>query len=264
VHHLAGDGGSMAVLARELEACYRGLSGGAPAAFAAPAIQYADFARWQRARLTDAALDEQIAYWRRRLAGAAALELPTDLPRPAVQTYRGAAHPVALPAALVARLRALARAEDATLFMVVMAGFLALLHRYSGQRDLTVGTAVAGRDRAELEGVVGFCVNTIALRVEVSGRSSFRALVGDVRRAALDGFAHQDVPFERLVEALAPARDRSRSPLIQAMLVLRRAVALPRLAGGAATEVPIDTGALALDLQLSLSDDDHRLAGALA
>jgi amino acid adenylation domain-containing protein len=261
VHHIAADAWSMGVLGRELEACYRAFSAGRPAPLPELPIQYADFARWQREWLTGRMLDEQIGYWRQRLAGAAALALPTDHPRPPVQTYRGATHTVVLPAALVRKLRALARAEDSTLFMVLMAAFHALLHRYSGQEDISVGTAVAGRDRAELDGLIGFFVNTLVLRVDLSGQPTFRELVGRVREATLGAFAHQDVPFERLVEALQPARDLSRSPLIQAMLVLRNAQALPRLEGLAVSEVPVHTGAVAFDLQLGMTEEERGLVG---
>ncbi|HEY0194350.1 MAG TPA: amino acid adenylation domain-containing protein, partial [Kofleriaceae bacterium] len=260
VHHIAADGLSMAVLARELEAHH---AAGGAAALPALAVQYTDFARWQRDQLTGAVIDAELAYWRARLTGAAALELPTDLPRPAVQDLRGATHPVHLPAALVGALRRLGQAYDATLFMVVMAGLHALFHRYSGQDDITIGTAVAGRDRADLDGLIGFFVHTLPVRVDVSGDPSFATLLGRVRAATLEAYAHQQVPFERLVDAVQPARDLSRPPIVQAMLVLRPPVAPPVLAGLAVEATPIHAGASAFELQLQLTEGADGLTGEL-
>jgi len=173
------------------------------------ATQYADFAVWQHSWLRGELLESEIAYWRRQLAHLPPrLELPTDRPRPAVQSLRGAVRPVRLPADLTRQAQALSRQEGATLFMLLLAGFQALLARTSGQKDLAVGSPVAGRNRVEIEGLIGFFVNTLVLRGDLSGNQrggpSFRELLGRARETALAAYLHQDVPFEKLVEELAP------------------------------------------------------------
>jgi amino acid adenylation domain-containing protein/non-ribosomal peptide synthase protein (TIGR01720 family) len=184
-------------------------------------VRYADYAAWQRDRLSGAALDGQLAYWRGRLGGLAPVELPTDRPRPAVRTSAGAVHEFAVPAEVTARLRALGRRHDGTLFMTLVAACQVLLGRWSGQADIALGTVVSGRARAELEGLVGFFVNTLVLRSTVDSSRTFDEFVADVRETVLDAFAHQDVPFERVVDDLQPARDTSRNPLFDVMLVLQ-------------------------------------------
>ncbi len=226
LHHIVSDGWSMGVLHRELSELYAAYAAGADDAAALARlpvlpVQYADYAVWQRAWLGGGELERQLAYWRTQLAGAPpVLELPTDHPHPAVQTYRGAVHPFVLPAALVEQLRALGRAEGATLYMVLLAAFEGLVGRYTEQRDFVVGTPIANRTQAELEGLIGFFVNTLVLRADLAGDPSFRTLVRRVRETALGAYAHQDLPFEVLVEALQPPRDLSRSPLVQVGFVL--------------------------------------------
>ena len=219
MHHIVSDGWSMGVLWRELTALYAGHGEQLPAL----PVQYADYAQWQRETLQGAALDQQLAYWRTRLAGLPPLELPTDRPRPPVQGYRGARHPVALPAQLSAALNELSRRERVTPYMLLLAAFQVLLARYSGQEDIAVGSPIAGRSRREFEGLIGFFVNTLVLRSDLSGNPRFRELLARVREHALDAYAHQEVPFEKLVEELKPQRDLSRSPLIQAMFALQNA-----------------------------------------
>ncbi|MEP7008816.1 MAG: non-ribosomal peptide synthase/polyketide synthase [Acidobacteriota bacterium] len=225
VHHVISDGWSMGVFVRELAEVHSALvEGREPDANVLPPlpIQYADFAAWQRGWLTGDVLARQIDHWRRHLLGAPELlALPTDRPRPAIQSYRGAS--VARPSApgTVERLHALSRAEGATLFMTLLAGWSTLLYRYTGQTDIPVGTPIANRNRAEVEGLIGFFVNTLVLRTRVAPRQSFRALLGTVRESTLEGYAHQDLPFEKLVEAIAPERNLSYSPLFQSMLVLQ-------------------------------------------
>ncbi|HYG61736.1 MAG TPA: amino acid adenylation domain-containing protein, partial [Thermoanaerobaculia bacterium] len=201
LHHIVTDGWSMGIFLRELTALYVGRR------LPELPVQYGDFAVWQRAWLSGKVLESQISYWRQRLVGAPArLTLPTDRPRPAVETHRGTSLPVALPPELSRSLTALARREGATPFMVLLAGFAALLGRYSGQDDVVVGTPIAGRNRREIEGLIGFFVNTLALRVELAAGRGFLDLLRQVRRTALDAYAHQDIPFERLVEELVTER----------------------------------------------------------
>ena len=225
MHHIASDGWSMGILVREVAALYAAFAEGRPSPLPELPVQYADFAVWQRSWLHGEVLESEIAFWRRQLAGLPPLlELPTDRPRPAVQSYRGASRPVRLPAGLTRQVEALARREGATLFMVLLAGFQALLARSSGQDDLAVGSPVAGRNRVETEGLIGFFVNTLVLRGDLSGASpSFRELLGRVRETALAAYLHQDVPFEKLVEELAPERSLAHTPLFQVMLVLQNA-----------------------------------------
>ncbi|MFP2913541.1 condensation domain-containing protein, partial [Pyxidicoccus sp. 3LFB2] len=213
-----------AVMVRELGAYYRELTGGAPAELAPLPVQYADYAVWQRNWLQGDVLKQELAWWRQQLSGApAALELPTDRPRPAEKTFRGAALPVQLSSKLSEAVKALAQREGATPFMVLLAGWQLLLSRYSGQDDVVVGSPIANRNRGEVEGLIGFFVNTLVLRAQVDANQSFRQLLEQVRRRTLGAYEHQDVPFEKLVEELQPQRDPSRSPLFQATFTLQNA-----------------------------------------
>jgi amino acid adenylation domain-containing protein len=250
---------------RELGALYEGFSTGRPCALPALPIQYADYAAWQRRALSGDVLDAQLAYWKEQLAGAPpALELPTDRPRPAVQTYRGAALPIALSPELSASLVALSRREGVTLFMTLLAALQSLLQRYTGQDDIVVGSPIAGRTQVETEGLIGFFVNTLVLRTDLSKKPSVKELLQRVRQVTLGAYAHQDVPFEKLVEELAPARDLSRSPFFQAMLVLQNAP-LPALALGELELAMLDVEQTTakFDLTLSLRETEDGLRGAL-
>ena len=222
MHHIVSDGWSIGVLIREVEALYAAYSQGRASPLPALPVQYADYAVWQRGWLQGEVLEQQVSYWKEHLNGApAALELPTDRPRPAVPSYRGAHHGFALPAELTASLNELARGEGATLFMVLLAAFNVVLSRWSGQRDIVVGSPIAGRTHRELEGLIGFFVNTLALRTDLSGDPSFRELLGRVKETALGAYAHQDLPFEKLVAELQPVRDLSRQPLFQVLFALQ-------------------------------------------
>ncbi|QSQ26356.1 amino acid adenylation domain-containing protein [Pyxidicoccus parkwayensis] len=222
LHHLVSDGWSLGVLVREVAALYRAFSTGRESPLPEPSVQYVDFASWQREWLHGDALESQLAYWRTRLDGAPrALELPTDHPRPAVRSSRGTSRGAMLGAELSRQVKALALREGVTPFMVLLAGFTALLSRHGGQEDLCVGTPVSGRDRTEVEGLIGCFVNTLVLRVSTAGAPTFRELIGRARETVLGAFAHQDAPFEELVKALAPERDLGRGPLVQAMIVLQ-------------------------------------------
>jgi acyl transferase domain-containing protein/alpha-ketoglutarate-dependent taurine dioxygenase len=216
LHHIVSDAWSFAVFTQELSALYRAFAEGRPSPLAELPIQYADFAEWQRRRLTGALLDEQLAYWKQRLAGAPPLlALPADRPRPAVQSHEGASLAFELPARLADGLQELSRREGATLFMTLLAAFQTLLHRYTGEPDIIVGADIANRNRRELEGLIGFFVNMLVLRTDMAGDPSFLKLLERVREATLGAYAHQDVPFDKLVEELQPARNPSYSPLFQ-------------------------------------------------
>ncbi|NBC43821.1 amino acid adenylation domain-containing protein, partial [Corallococcus exiguus] len=261
VHHLVADGWSLGVLVREVGALYAALREGRDATLPALPVRYVDYTVWHREWLKGDVLESQLAWWRKQLAGAPqVLELLGDAPRPPVQSYRGAKRPVRLSAELTRAVRELAVREGVTPFMVLLAAFQAVLHRYSGQEDVCVGTPVAGRTHAELEGMVGVCINTLVLRTRVEGQKSFRDLLARVREVTLGAYAHQDVPFELLVQALQPARSRSHAPLFQAMLILQPASAVsPALPGVEARLEDVDTGTAQYDLTLSL----HQVQGAL-
>jgi amino acid adenylation domain-containing protein len=234
MHHVVGDGGSLGVLYRELSALYEAYREGGESPLPDVGVQYADHAVWQREHLRDGALEEKLAYWRGRLGDAPALlELPTDHPRPAVQTFRGAHERVELPLELLERLQALGRSEGATLYMVLLSAFQVLLGKYSGSDDIVVGSPIAGRTRKEIEETIGFFVNTLVLRTDLSGDPSFREVLRRVREVTLGAYEHQDVPFEKLVAELQPERSLSHSPLFQVMFALQNAVerglALPGL-----------------------------------
>ena len=223
-HHIVTDGWSLGVLGRDLAAFYNARCGGSGCALPALPIQYADYAVWQRSWLKGDILDRQLAYWRTQLADApAAVDLPTDHPRPAVQRFRGASIGFIVDRGTRDALNRIGRAHNATLFMTLLAGFAALLHRYSGQIDLVIGSPIAGRNRTEVEGLLGFFVNTLALRIDLNGRPRFTELLQRVQRMVLTAYAHQDLPFERLVDELQPERDLSRNPLFQVMFALQNA-----------------------------------------
>jgi amino acid adenylation domain-containing protein len=257
VYHIVADGWSLGVLVRELVAT----AAGSP--LPELPIQYGDFAVWQREWLTGEVLEAQLAFWRERLAGApTVLELPTDHPRPAVQTFRGAQAPVALPPPLVRSLREAAHGAGATLFMAILAAFEALLARHAGAEELLVGTPIANRNRGELEGLIGFFVNTLPMRGNLRGDPSFGELLGRVREAALAAHRHQDLPFEKLVEELHPERDLSRPPLVQVMFTLQPAAAEAlEMPGLRFTPRDLDTGVAKFELTLHLAEGEESVAG---
>jgi amino acid adenylation domain-containing protein len=216
VHHIVTDGWSAGVMDRELIALYDAFTAGKPSPLAPLPIQYGDFARWQREWLTGDTLESQLAYWRGKLGGdLAPLDLPTDHPRPALQTFRGGSLPLAIPEAAGRALRALAREQGASLFMTLLAAFQVLLSRLSGQDDIVVGSPIAGRRHLETEPLIGFFLNTLALRTDLGGNPSFRELLDRVRETTLGAYEHQDIPFEALLVDLKPERDLSRTPLFQ-------------------------------------------------
>ncbi len=267
MHHIVSDGWSLGVLMREASVLYAHfLSGGGEDDLPLPAIdiQYADYSLWQRERLTGDVLTRQIDYWRDALAGVpTVLELPVDRSRPARRTERGAQYRVRLSPALGQRLNAFARQQGATPYMVLLAGFQALLGCYTGQRQLLVGSPAAGRTRHETEPLIGFFVNTLVLRGDLRGHPGFASLVARVKDTVLDAFAHQDVPFERLVEALAPERDPSRPSLFQAMFVLQNTPMAALELGRAVLEpIVLDAGTAKFEITLALEEcEDGGLSG---
>lgn len=234
MHHIVSDGWSVDVFLRELAALYDAFRLGNPSPLPELPIQYADYAQWQQNWLQGEVLESQFAYWRRQLAGIpTALELPIDGPVGAVPSFRGASIRAVLPTDLLHGLNSLARREGVTLFMTLLAAFQALLSRYTGQEDIPVGSPIAGRTRVETEGLIGFFVNTLVLRGDLAGDPSFRRLLMRVRETALEAYAHQDLPFEKLVEELQPARRLGLSPLFQVLFQLvpeeGKGIALPDL-----------------------------------
>src|SRR5947207_1895888 len=218
MHHIISDGWSMGVLVREMAAVYQALDAQQPIELPELPIQYADFARWQRQWLQGEVLEEQLDYWKQHLAGAPAVfDLPVARSRPATQTMNGSHLTTTLSPKLSWALNELSRREGATLFMTLVAAFKILLYRYSGQDDLVVGSPIAGRNRAELENLVGFFVNSLPLRSSLAGNPTFRELLTRVKETALGGYAHQDLPFEKIVEGVQPPRSLSYTPIFQVM-----------------------------------------------
>jgi len=265
LHHSVGDGWSVGVLMNELTLLYDAFRQGGLSPLPPLAIQYADYAHWQRQWMTGEVLSAELDYWKEALADLPPLlELPTDRPRPAVQSDRGAHEPFQLSRQLTDRLRALSQVSGATLFMTLLAAFDILLSRYSGQTDFAVGTPVANRTRPELEPLIGFFINTLVLRADLSGDPSFTALLARVRETALNAYAHQDVPFEFLVEHLKPARSLSHSPLFQVTLLLQNAPFSPlELPGLEVAPIRLEQRSTKFDLSLSLTETAAGLAGAL-
>ncbi len=256
LHHIISDAWSLSLLWQEIASLYRSFLAQKPASLPDLPIQYADFAHWQRRSMSGDALEGQLAYWKQQLAGAPlVLDLPTDRPRPAIQTSRGAYQSFSLPPRLLQSLRRLSQQEEATLFMTLLAAFKTLLYRYTGQADLLVGTPIANRHRLAVENLLGTFVNTLVMRANLSGDPTFRELLRRVRATALDAYEHQDLSFEQLVEELQPGRDLSHAPLIQVMFSMANppmpVVNLPNLTWRI---FEFDRGAAQFDLTLSVVD----------
>ncbi|HEU4884453.1 MAG TPA: condensation domain-containing protein, partial [Longimicrobium sp.] len=255
MHHIVSDGWSNGILLRELFTLYDAFSAGRPSPLAPLPARYADYADWQREWLSGDELRRQVAFWREHLAGAPALlQLPLDGPRPAVQSYRGGVTRFMVAAEIAEGLRALSRGEGATLFMALLAAFSVLLSRWSGQDDVVIGTPIAGRTSLEVEDLIGLFVNTLALRTELRGDPSFRALLARLRASTLDAYAHQDLPFEKLVEELQPERSLSHAPVFQALFTLQNTPDGPAAsdAGLAAAPVVREGAQAKVDLQLNV------------
>jgi Condensation domain len=224
MHHIISDGWSIGVLVQELSSLYQAFTTDTEANLPALPIQYADFAHWQRQHLQGEVLDAHLSYWKEQLADAPPLlELPTDRPRPSVQSFKGASLPFSLTPELTERLQQLSQQTGATLFMTLLSAFQVLLYRYSGQEDIVVGSPIANRNRSETEGLIGFFANTLALRSRLDSEMSFEELLTQVRQVTLEAYTYQDVPFEKLVEELQPERSLSYTPLIQVIFALQNA-----------------------------------------
>ncbi|HEX2208939.1 MAG TPA: amino acid adenylation domain-containing protein, partial [Longimicrobium sp.] len=267
MHHVVGDGWSLGILFREMFALYDAFAADRESPLPPLPVRYADYAAWQREWLAGDELDSQVAFWREQLSGAPALlELPLDRPRPAVQSYRGGSHSFAVCAETANRLRSLARDEGATLFMALLSAFSLLLSRWSGQDDVVVGTPIAGRTRREVEDLIGLFVNTLALRTDLSGDPPFRALLAQVRRRTLEAYAHQDLPFEKLVEEIQPERSLGHAPVFQAMFVLQNTPGGPAAApaGLSLSAVAREGTQAKVDLALSMAEaEDGSLSASL-
>ncbi|MBA2672061.1 non-ribosomal peptide synthetase [Ramlibacter sp.] len=265
VHHIVSDGWSMGVLVREVAALYAAYVAGQESPLPELPIQYADYAHWQRQWLSGAVLQEQLGYWKERLQGIPTLlALPTDRPRPAVQSHAGATLKFKVPAGTTAALYALGRETQTTLFMALAAAFSVLLNRYTGQSDICIGTPIANRNRAEIEPLIGFFVNTLVLRTEVDGAHSFAQLLEQVKTHALGAYAHQEIPFEHLVEALNPERSTSHAPLFQVMLVVQNTPASElRLPGLTLEPVEAEHATAKFELTLTVVEGEQELHASL-
>ena len=250
LHHIVSDGWSIGVLIQELSTLYAAFVANKPSPLGELPIQYADFAHWQREYLQGEVLETQLAYWRQQLMDLPTLTLPTDLPRPAVQSYRGASQHLILTPTLTTALEALGQQTGATLFMTLLSAFQILLYRYTGQEDIALGSPIANRNRSELEGLIGFFVNSLVLRTDLAGNPTFRTLLRQVQATTLAAYARQDLPFEKLVEALQPTRDFSRNPLFQVVFALQNAPIVPlQLPGLTLSPLDFDSGTTRFDLE---------------
>lgn len=263
MHHIVADGWSLGVFVRELAALYATCSARQPSPLPALPFQYSDYALWQRHHLRPDMLDAQLAYWRKQLAGLAELKLPTDRPRPPIPTYQGATLFMHFPKDLIDPLSALGQRENATLFMVMLATFTTLLHRYSGQDDVVIGCPTANRNRAEIEGLMGFFVSTQVIRADCSGTPTFRDLLRRVRQVCVDAYVNQDVPFEKIVAELHPNRDVNRNPLFQVVLALQNPF-IEKLPAGNVTFCPdeFNTTAVRFDLEWHIWESPDGMQGA--
>jgi amino acid adenylation domain-containing protein len=261
-HHIVSDAWSMGILTRELWILYETYANENPSPFPELPVQYADYAVWQREWLQGAVLESQLAYWKKQLENIPIVNLPMDRPRPAKQSFRGAREPIALSESLTAAINELSRREAVTQFMTLLAAFNVLLYRYSGQDDVVVGSPVTNRNRTEIEGVIGFFVNTLVLRNNLAGKPTFKQLLSRVRDAFLDAYAHQDLPFENLVQELQADRELSRNPLFQVMFALQNATRPPPQISRITIErMEIESETSQFDLSLFLRERDGKLIG---
>ncbi len=264
MHHIVSDGWSMGVLIREMSELYSAYANGREPELEELPIQYADYASWQREWLQGEALEEQVQYWRTQLAAAPQLELPTDRMRPAIQSYRGGYERFVLSEEVSAALKSLSRREGVTMFMLLLTAFKVLLMRYSAAEDIVVGTDIAGRRHREVEGLIGFFVNQLVLRTDLSGNPTFRELLQRVREVCLGAYSHQDLPFDKLVEELQPERSLSRNPLFQVMFILQNA---PRSVATSQalplTALEVESGTSVFDLSLTMVHMQDAIGGSL-
>jgi len=269
IHHIVSDGWSMRVLIQEIVRLYQAFVAGQPSPLPELPIQYADYAVWQRGWLRGETLEKHTGYWKDRLAGSLpVLELPTDRPRALVQGFQAAEQSMTLSPALATALRKLSRQHGASLYMTLLAGFATLLQRYSGQDDILVGAPIANRNRSETEGLIGFFLNTLILRTDLSGNPTFEQLLDRVRNATLDAFAHQDLPLEHVLRAIQPDRQMTRHSLFQVMFLLQNVpppdVEIPGLSLSLVdAERGIDLGTAIFDIALTMLEDEHGLTASM-
>jgi hypothetical protein len=264
IHHMVSDGWSLEVLIREVTELYAAFSRGRPSPLPELSLQYADYVAWQREWLRPQVLEPQLTYWKRRLAGAPTLELPTDRPRPATQSFRGATRVVLSGRELCAALHRLADREGVTLFMVLLAAFQVVLSRWSGQQDIVLGTPIAGRRLRDLEGLIGLFINMLPLRTDMSGNPSFRELLKRVKETALSAYAHQDLPLGMLETELGDTRDLSRAPLFRVMFALQNVpTEVVRLPGLRLQLFVTDMNTARRDMSFFLYEHASELKGAL-
>jgi amino acid adenylation domain-containing protein len=262
IHHIIFDGWSLGILNSELSEIYKSLTRCVPAHLPELSVQYADYSVWQRAWLQGEVLETQLTYWKKQLRGLPTLQLPTDRPRPVIQSSHGARQHFELSETLCEGLKDLAKRHGATLFMVLVTAFQTLLHRYTGQDDVAIGSAVAGRNRREFENLLGFFLNTLVLRGDLAGNPTFVELLARARTMCLDAALHQDIPFEKLVEELNPVRDLSRHPLIQVTFAFQNTPQFPLLLSGLdVRDLKIETGIAIFDLHLFMVEEAGRLPG---
>jgi hypothetical protein len=266
MHHIVSDGWSMGILHRELSILYGALSRSQPSPLPALPIQYADYSVWQRERLQGEVFDRQLSYWTKHLEGIPeVLNLPTDHRRGAVvQNHRGVRQSFVLSKDLTEQVKALSRKEGVTLYITLLAAFKAMLYQYTGQTDLVIGTPVAGRNRAEIEGLIGFFVNTLILRSDLSGNPSFHELLRRVRDVCLGAYAHQELPYQKLVETLHPKRGTRRGSLAQVFFAFQNAPRQPlKIPGLTVTRVRTDVGSAKAALTLFMWEAEECLTGSL-
>lgn len=265
MHHIVTDGWSLGILIQEFVALYEAFSVGKPSLLPELPIQYADFAVWQRQWLQGKVLETQLAYWQQQLRGSLPiLKLPTDRPRPVVQTFRGAEQLLVLPKTLFENIKALCAKSGVTLFMMLLAAFDTLLYWYTGEEDIVVGTDIANRNRTEIEGLIGFFVNQLVLRTDISGDPSFLELLERVREVTLGAYAHQDLPFDKLVETLNPKRTLDRTPLFQVKLILQNTPSSTLALSGLTLDlIEVDNKTAEFDLLLNMMEVEQELTAVL-
>ena len=264
MHHIVSDGWSMGVMVKEVAALYEAFCQGQPSPLPKLPIQYADYAVWQREWLSGEVLEEQLAYWKRQLSGVPVLQLPSDYPRPAIQSYRGASEKFELGEELTARLRELSRREGVTLYMTLLAAFDLLLAHYTDQTDIALGTDIAGRNHPQVEPLIGFFVNQLVLRNRVAGDLTFRELLKQVRETTVEAYEHQDIPFEMVVKELRPERDLSHSPLFQVKFLFQDAIdGGMQMDSLRITALPNHHGSAKFDLTMLLGERDGKLGGTV-
>ena len=265
LHHIVFDRWSMNVFIKEIATLYEAFSKGEPSPLPDLAVQYADYALWQRSALQVGTLDTQLDYWRHQLAGAPRLlEIPTDRPRPALQTFKAGTRTFTLSREVTNSLKELSKQEGATMFVTLLAAFNTLLSRYSGQEDILVGSPTAGRSRMEIQCLIGLFSNMLVFRTDLSGRANFRQLLGRIRDTTLDAFAHQDLPFEKLIEELQPERSLNHTPLFQVVFTLQNAQTDTLTSSGLVLRaLEVDSSTSRFDLTLSMIEREHELKGSL-